>query len=884
MNTRLQRRFKDIAHQRLAAPLLAASFAVIATFESATAEVPHILLHSLFDPGTSAQAGALQGYSVAVDGNIAVAGAPGVPVVDDRQAENSGVVKVYDATTGGLLHTLNNPSPAVPYSESWVAGVDDKFGCSVAVSGTRVVVGAPYDNVETTFPGYFYTDAGTAYVYDLASATPTVPVATLTNPGPEPSVSFGYSVAVSGTRVVVGAPGGGSEGGGGEGIAYVYDLASATPSVSVITLANPNPQYQAHFGTAVAIAGARVVVGAPNDNTGATASGIAYLYDLNSATPATPVATLINPSPATDDRFGYSVALSGTRLVVGAPYDDDGSNDAGSAYVYDLANATPTLAVATLVNPSQAQFNCFAFSVAISGTRLVVGTHLDDTVATGAPSAYVYDLTSATPNVPVTRMNNPGPAAADFFGFAVAVADSRVLVGAPHVDAPAIDAGCVYLYDLTSATPAAPVATLNDPSPAAGDHAGSSVAISGTRVVVGAYGDDTGAENAGSAYVYDLASATPTVPVATLNNPSPAEREGGNRFGGSVAVSGVLVVVGTPFDGANVGITYVYDLSSATPALPVATLTNPSPAVADWFGWSVSVSGTRVIVGAPHDDIGGADAGSAYVYDLASATPTVPLATLTNPSPAVSGSFGRSVAISSTRLVVGAPYDNTETHGGSAYVYDLASATPTVPVTTLDNPSPSGDDYFGSSVGISGTRVVVGAPDEGAYVGGAYVYDLVSATPAVPVATLNNPNPEGSLGSGTWQFDHFGSSVAISGTRVVVGAPYENTATDGGIAYVYELVSATPTVPVGTLSNPSPAGYDRFGLSLAVDGTAIIVGDAFDNTTAPDRGAAYVFGPSQPSTFLHPSARHSHRRGRHGPSFVTQSTENLSPTNWIHGQ
>jgi hypothetical protein len=245
--------------------------------------------------------------------------------------------------------------------------------------------------------------------------------------------------------------------------------------------------------------------------------------------------------------------------------------------------------------------------------------------------------------------------------------------------------------------------------------------------------------------------------------------------------------------------------------------------------------------------------------------PSAPVATLNNPNPAVSGSFGRSVALSGNRLVVGAPYDRTETHGGSAYVYDLASATPTVPVVALENHSLSGDDYFGSSVSISGTRVVVGAPDEGAYTGGAYVYDLVSATPNVPVATLSNPKSDEPPGLGTTQADHFGSSVAISGTRVVVGAPYNNAATDGGIAYVYELASATPTVPVATLTNPTPAGYDRFGLSAAVDGTTIIVGDPFDNTTAPDRGAAYVFGPSQPSRHVWPSAQHSSRRIRYRP-------------------
>ena len=85
----------------------------------------------------------------------------------------------------------------------------------------------------------------------------------------------------------------------------------------------------------------------------------------------------------------------------------------------------------------------------------------------------------------------------------------------------ATDAGSVYVYDLSSITPFTPIATLDNPSPAAGDHFGH-VAVSGKYVVVGAVYDDTGAYNAGSAYVYDLNSMTPTTAIATLNNPSPA--------------------------------------------------------------------------------------------------------------------------------------------------------------------------------------------------------------------------------------------------------------------------------------------------------------------------------------------------------------------------
>src|SRR5262249_19405130 len=156
--------------------------------------------------------------------------------------------------------------------------------------------------------------------------------------------------------------------------------------------------------------------------------------------------------------------------------------------------------------------------------------------------------------------------------------------GAYRHDTTFVDAGSVYVYELISATPAAPIVTLNNPSPAAGDNFGISIAMDGNRLIVGAHQDDTGATNAGSAYVYDLAAVTPPVPILTLSNPSPAS---GDNFGVAVAVSGTRMVVGASMDdtgASNAGSAYVYDLTGATPTLPVATLNNPSPASGDNFG------------------------------------------------------------------------------------------------------------------------------------------------------------------------------------------------------------------------------------------------------------------------------------------------------------
>ena len=731
------------------------------------AQVPDTLKQSIPAPERP-QRWALLGHSVAVNDSYTVAGAP----LDDFGGRDSGVVKVFDSNTGVLLFVLPNPAPAI----------DDNFGWSVAISGTRVVVGACGDNTGAS-------NAGSAYVYDLSSGTPTVPLVVLNNPSPAANDCFGWSVSMSGTLVAVGALWD-DTGASDAGSAYVYDLNSATPMVPLFTLNNPAPASADDFGRSVAISGTRVVVGADGDDTGADSAGSAYVYDLSSATPTVPFATLNNPDPGVYDRFGAAVALSGIRVVVGAYYDDTGAYGAGSAYVYDLSSSTQTVPVATLNNPEPDSDDWFGASVAISGTRVVVGASIDDAGAWGAGSAYVYDLGSATPTVHVATINNPSPGAGDFFGWSVAISGTRLVVGADEDDAGAYGAGSAYVYDLGSATPTVPVAILNDPGLPFEEFFAQSVAVSGALVVVGIPRDDTGlAPNAGSASVYDLSSATPTVPVINLNYRPGAAVE--DHLGNSVAISGTRVVIGASDDdrgsssggiAADAGSAHVYDLSSAQPHFPVLSLYNPKANTGDYFGWSVAISGTRVVVGAYAKDTGAMDDGSAYVYDLNNSTPTVPVATLNNPTPAVYENFGYAVAVSGTRAVVGAPFADTGgIRAGIVYVYDLGSGTPTVPVITLNNPSPASGDFFGNAVAISGTRVVVGAnrDDSGATdTGSAYVYDLSSGTPTVPVAILNNPGP----GVG----ENFGSSVAIDGTTVAIGTPLENTVPNNkGAAYIF---------------------------------------------------------------------------------------------------
>ena len=373
---------------------------------------------------------------------------------------------------------------------------------------------------------------------------------------------------------------------------------------------------------------------------------------------ATLLHTLNNPTPAFEDLFGYSVAISGNTIVVGAVGEDTGAMFVGSAYVFD---ATSGALLHTLNNPTPAGLDFFGGSVAIWGNTIVVG-------APGEDRAYLFD---ATTGALLRTLNNPTPANTGYFGGSVAISGDTIVVGAHTGPYLGSAYGSAYVFDAISG---ALLRTLNNPTPEIGDGFGQDVAISGNTIVVGAAGDDTGATDAGSAYVFD---ATTGALLHTLNNPTP---EIGDGFGGNwefntLAISGNTIVVGARDDdtgATNAGSAYVFD---ATTGALLHTLNNPTPEIGgvegDGFGASVAISGNTIVVGARGDDTGATEAGSAYVFD---ATSGVLLDTLNNPTPQDADLFFV-VAILANTIVVGAGRDNTgATNAGSAYVFNLVDA------------------------------------------------------------------------------------------------------------------------------------------------------------------------------------------------------------------
>lgn len=118
-------------------------------------------------------------------------------------------------------------------------------------------------------------------------------------------------------------------------------------------------------------------------------------------------------------------------------------------------------------------------------------------------------------------MTKPGANRGNGFGESVAIGENHLVVGDTYDNAVGEDTGSAYVFDLSGATPGIPTFTFHNPSPDRFDQFGSCVAISGRRVVVGARSDSNRADRAGAAYVFDLESDTPAIPSGTLQKQTP---------------------------------------------------------------------------------------------------------------------------------------------------------------------------------------------------------------------------------------------------------------------------------------------------------------------------------------------------------------------------
>jgi hypothetical protein len=485
-----------------------------------------------------AAAGHRLGQAVAVFGTRVLGGSPGASVAGNP---GRGTVRGYtlSGTDWVLQSTLTSSEPQFEAS----------FGSAVALLGSTAMVGAPQVDRHGN------SDIGEVTVFEASAA-----VQTLDRGDGIADDLGGYSVAVAGDTVLYGAPGENLADIGGVGAVYAWRRNGSAWTIQQ-RIVPSTVSAGMSFGSASAIAGDSAFIGAELARVAAQTRGAVFHYTrINNSFELQ--GQIVAMDGAAGDRFGFAMALSGDTLVVAAPEANVADiADAGAVYVFvrngtgwseqakltagDLVTSTPAFGTsvaidgdtvlvsspsggvqdqglvfvfvrsgggwtrqATLTGFDSANQDLFGQGLALRGNLAVIGAPGDDIgAAANRGSARVF-FRSGSAWTETTQLTNPGGAANDQFGRAVAMTDDAVVVTANAADQSGnLDAGVAYAYARTASTLAGSPTLLFDATSRSGDFFGYAVAADRLRAVVGAPLQDLagpqGNPDPGAAYVFD---------------------------------------------------------------------------------------------------------------------------------------------------------------------------------------------------------------------------------------------------------------------------------------------------------------------------------------------------------------------------------------------
>jgi hypothetical protein len=723
---------------------------------------------------------------------------------------------------------------------------NDNFGAAVSISGDAIVVGS----------------SGKAYVFQKpitgwADMTENA-VLSATN---STASTLGLAVSIYGDNIIVGNYSYNNN--IGCAYIYSKPISGWINMTQTAILTPTGGNIDDYFGFSVDLSDDAAVIGMPHKRASSSLQGIgkAMVFTKPSTGWTTTAGSIfLNASDAPSRaQLGFSVSISGDYVVLGAP----SAHYYGQTYVYKKAVGgwTSSNEVAILRQRTQPTDTIptntilFGWSVSISGDKVLVGgyDYFADYNAAGFAYLFTKPNTGWQDTIETARLTTLDRKTFDYFGATVSIDGDHVMVSATRYGFEELgisNPGAIYTYEAPNTGWVDTTETALKISPtrlhAAQNRFGTSVDIDGDYALISSFGFSN---YMGRASVYYYNGTNWTLQAHLFASDSTTTM----NYGVAVSISGDYIVIGAPkSETTNIpqGAVYLYQkpINGWVNATETAKLIASDGATGDYFGVSISIHGDDLVVGANRTNDLGNNSGSAYIFTKPttgwiSGTETAKL----SPSDgATDDTFGTKVDIDGTSIVVGSP--NTFGFGaslspGAAYVF-VKPITGWLNMTETAKLSPSdgtpGDD-FGGSISIHGDDIVIGASKKNqipSSTGAAYVFSK-------PISGWSNmiENAKLTVSNGT-SIDEFGASVALFGNQVVVGSPFLNDLgpESGGI---YTFVKPN-TGWVSTTENTKILATDGrskeyFGGILAISENYLLVGapNAIDAGTRT--GAAYFF-------------------------------------------
>ena len=722
------------------------------------------------------QAGDAFGYSLDISGERAVIGA----YKKDAVRTDAGAAYIFKRNgtswTQEAKLVTTNPS------------ISDYFGFDVGISGDHVIVGAPQKAYNSM------TNSGLAYVFER-NGTTWFEQSRLVAEYPKSGDKFGQAVDIDGTYAVVGVPSDGTITRSGPiEIAVVLDCSRCANIGYIQIYRNEGTQWtlSAKYRTAL-----------PRGN-------------------------------RENNYLGFSVAISGDYVVAGANGVDLGGNNVGSISMFQRNSFgwRSSIYGKHIQAKDQEVQDAFGTSVAIFGNQLFVGATQANSV-TGTNTGKVYAFTASAGELQIVD-NGTIVAAGDTtsFGQITACENSSVI---KTLDMQSI--GCETLLLLDN-----PIVTISgsDDFEIVNQPTQNSMTTGSSQSFQVAYTPN----QAGSQYAVisiKTSSVIDSVYTFTLHAEKyfesqelgkflASDTQMDDQFGTDVAISGRYAIVGAPYESSTAGTlsgaAYIFKKQNNS-WIEQAKLQSSDLEMGDNFGFSVAITRDYAIVGANREDTGGSDVGAAYIFKKDANGDWLQEIKLQPTDLTNVFSFGE-VAISENYAAVGATMSDG---AGRVYVFENVNGTWTQ-THILEASDKTAGDNFGVSVAISNQTILVGSSLDD---------DVVNASGSAYFFTKqgNNWIEESKItASDELEGFGFGHSVDISGDRAVIGNNYVGGNSEDLAAYVFKRDS---TIWTQEAKLQSTLTSSHFGRSVAIKDTSVLIGAPYDNTTTNQVGAVYSF-------------------------------------------
>jgi len=761
------------------------------------------------------------GRTVDLQVNRLIVGAPG-------ENEGRGAAYIFERDAGGLDNwgkvaklTATDGSPGA------------RFGDSVSIDSGIAAVGAPFEAPTSSGASYasFRNPAGSWSVPTLIEGYT-----------PASGDLYGYTVDVSGNRIATTALIGQTEDTPDDvGVVvinkFLLNKSGAPVSSTVEYLVDPNPSSAAFFGAALDLDGDRLIIGSPRKH---SSSGSVEIFRHSEASGWNWVSSLPHEDFQPGARFGSAVAMSGDTVVVGARFHDfsEFRPDSGAAYLFEKSPGAggDWIFVERLFEKNNESNSQFGFSVALSGDALAVSAPFDNIIGF-SDIGLVETYTRRSSEWRVTHApQETNWAGSEERGKAIAIDRGRIALGIPANTNHHLSIGEVRTYRTyaNDSEFARLEAILENPAYQEGERFGQSVALAGDWLLVGApLRDVDGQENVGAAYLF---RRTDNDGWEYYKELLPFDLPAGAEFGSAVALTSRWAFVGAP--GSNHG--YVFDrYKGGTNNWGLSTIIDES-AAGGRFGSAVVAEGNYAAFSAPKragilapggDPVPGA--GQVITYQstfLAGDAIWAESHTLPSLNPdgsfgSLGATFGSSLALDNGILLIGSPGYLSKTGRAFAYSVDRMGTKNGGLLQIYDPVGGQGGDRFGASVGLGSDRLFVGAPNK-SQGGAVYSYRKNRLETDYPMAASSLiVHPYGRSG------DLFGTALAVSGNELAVGLPGTNTTNisafeNAGSFAVFHRQGAGWTPQGGPLGGLA-AGGDQLGTAIASDGDYLIVGAPF---------------------------------------------------------